>query len=358
MHRVAVDGYKPVPGACRGGFDIVSSQIARAASDLDACARACTAHGDECIAASWYHSGPTLYNGVRSQCWLSRSCAEPDCCRSAFLTLLKRRHAKTQRQHDRSRAPSMDRTCSTWRPASPHELGSALRPEQGFIGRLCDGPYRHACLGACRDDTHFLPSRSHGGLVLACNDTPPAASHAAATPTHEWTGETMTMLLREHARPPSCRLSFAGDSLMHDVWAAALAAAYSARLRLVACSWGSVNEEWIAKEHAQRGAGLCGGNASAAARALRATMELGVDRAYTSWAAFELPTADEHARAAAATCSRVVLQYWEVGRDYSKSKHQRPSALRPTASVVAEASSLVRSLTRATAYSHVSLLRW
>jgi hypothetical protein len=87
----------------------------------------------------------------------------------------------SRRQHSGSTRDTRDRAitrsahtpapvpaCGVWRQASAPRLASALRYEQGAIGRICTSAFKHACLGACRDDEHFVPSQHAKGLTLAC----------------------------------------------------------------------------------------------------------------------------------------------------------------------------------------------
>ena len=70
----------------------MSSSSAIAARSEKACAEACVAHGSECVSASWWKSGLTALRNstIRSQCFLSSSCAVPNCCFSGFRTQIKR----------------------------------------------------------------------------------------------------------------------------------------------------------------------------------------------------------------------------------------------------------------------------
>ena len=108
-HSMAL--YVSEPGACRGGFDLVSSSSAIAARSEKACAEACVAHGSECVSASWWKSGLTALRNstIRSQCFLSSSCAIPNCCFSGFRTQIKREHAAVQIEtHANGRLPVVD----------------------------------------------------------------------------------------------------------------------------------------------------------------------------------------------------------------------------------------------------------
>lgn len=82
--------YHVESGACKSGFDLPLNHAARRAFSIDACTQACTDYGTECVSASWFAKGRTLFKQVRSQCWLSTTCSSPDCCQAGFNTYIKR----------------------------------------------------------------------------------------------------------------------------------------------------------------------------------------------------------------------------------------------------------------------------
>jgi hypothetical protein len=85
-------------------------------------------------------------------------------------------------------------------------------------------------------------------------------------------------------------------------------------------------------------ASLCNGSSFAGDR-LEARMSLGVGSTFTSWAVL-LP-ADRREGEGQGGCRQLKLQYFDVGRDLSGSKHVRQMGTPPLAHVVAAASSVV-----------------
>ena len=78
--------YVKIAGACKGGSVPIGVPNA---TTTDACKRACSASAT-CVSAGWWQEGRTSFNGMRSQCWLSATCAVPNCCTRGFYSFTKR----------------------------------------------------------------------------------------------------------------------------------------------------------------------------------------------------------------------------------------------------------------------------
>ena len=88
-------------GTCQDAFVLagrVLGELARnpsalAATSAAACQEACTL-SPACRSASWSREGRVATLGVTSQCWLSTSCRQPDCCFSGWHLYAKRQHGE------------------------------------------------------------------------------------------------------------------------------------------------------------------------------------------------------------------------------------------------------------------------
>ena len=93
----------------------------------------------------------------------------------------------------------------------------------------CNDSFRHACLGTCGHGRTLTGLRPQ--LQFACDD---ANSNAP-----------LRALLEQHVRPPTCRLAFFGDSVVLDLWTAAVLAVRNLDgFELTACDFKAGHELW------------------------------------------------------------------------------------------------------------------
>eukprot|EP00900_Chrysochromulina_parva_P006781 jgi/Chrpa1/16103/Chrysochromulina_OHIO_Genome00007369-RA len=104
-------------------------------------------------------------------------------------------------------------------------------------------------------------------------------------------------MLFGHMQPGKCRVTFVGDSTVHDVWAAAVAdAMHELRLPLASCDFNGVHGDWLREEGA-----FCQANKS-----VDELRRLPKESLLTCNATFA-----ETAVVTGGTCTSVVLDYWQ-----------------------------------------------
>ena len=264
-------------------------------------------------------------HGRPSQCSASQ-------CSAIAVQCHRRSAIALQRLSLAADGAGMDAPACNWRLATAREFNASVPPEQRTLKhnfRSCTSPFRHSCLGSCRDSQHYLMGWSPLRRICAdAADDGPARKLAA--------------LLRTHVHAPTCRLSLAGDSIMHDVFVALLAGALSTPgFDVFACSIGNGGPEpteWKALETE----GFCAG--SKWSRGLESEMARGVGRSFTSWAILNASRSTglrDAESSGASSCPTVTIQYWETGRDYSGSKWANRRGERPKAALVGAVSSVI-----------------
>ena len=84
------NSYVRKSGNCRdNGFPLLRDVSARTnATSPEECMQACT-RLPNCTSASWHVPGSVEAYERTSQCWLSGSCVQPDCCDNVFVTFVK-----------------------------------------------------------------------------------------------------------------------------------------------------------------------------------------------------------------------------------------------------------------------------
>ena len=133
--------------------------------------------------------------------------------------------------------------------------------------------------------------------------------------------------LLEALHPPSCTLSFVGDSLIADTWAAAVAGALRLGYVMESCRFTAGRAAWQVMERGFCEAGTRGTQYDSQRDAH------GIAHFYTSWATLRAPGSTETAtphRPHASSCPRLTLYYWEQmttrGSWMVKSRFDPPSA--------------------------------
>ena len=94
--------------------------------------------------------------------------------------------------------------------------------------------FGHGRPGQCRNPELAIPSSSTA-LHLEYNEQ---ASNWVLPSTIDGVGRELANLLFNHISPPSCELTFVGDSTSHDSFMAALSGALTLGFRLGVCRWG------------------------------------------------------------------------------------------------------------------------
>ena len=242
----------------------------------------------------------------------------------------------------------------TWRPASADEIAHAVRPEQlpdNFdmvtgasttpeVNTSCDSGFKHSCLGQCRGplnrrfSVHRIPMASRSDLTKVC--TTQANFTAMGARASGDMRPPLRALIEEAVRPPHCRLSFVGDSTVHDVWSAAISALLTADWGwdLAACYFLAGHGMW---HHAETER-FCGSNtASPNVTQLLSATEFSVASIFQSWARFRRRSPPHDT---AVECASVDVHYWEAGFFFKEAKWTMNLA-RPTAPRVLNVSSLV-----------------
>ena len=132
-------------------------------------------------------------------------------------------------------------------------------------------------------------------------------------------------MLFGHMQPGKCRVTFVGDSTVHDVWAAAVAdAMHELRLPLASCDFNGVHGDWLREEGA-----FCQANKS-----VDELRRLPKESLLTCNATFA-----ETAVVTGGTCTSVVLDYWQsamlvVPRYFRRVEPPAPLLLMQTSSFV------------------------
>ena len=211
--------------------------------------------------------------------------------------------------------------CISWRAASSAELNASVRLEQ--MQRPCNVKFQHECMGTCNLGSSFQGSTS--SLTLKCDS--------------DIGGAALRRILDQHVKPPSCRLTVAGDSVQLQLWTAVVSAALQLGYRLLDCQFNAGRDHWLGIEH-----GFCGAtyghapkNASGGQRVgsvlLPDTHSQGAAAIYSSWARFGGVTN--------ASCAEVTVHYWEIGHRTNEIGRWARHISKPKASSLLNASSVL-----------------
>lgn len=114
-----------------------------------------------------------------------------------------------------------------WRPATATELEATLLPaqlqlRQGAVAQ-CSFPFKHGCPGMCRNSLMEISPQSAARIAETDDAQDPLSGLRA-------------LLSGPHVSAPRCGLSFIGDSVSSDGWAAALVGALKLGFSLGHCS--------------------------------------------------------------------------------------------------------------------------
>ena len=216
--------------------------------------------------------------------------------------------------------------CGGWRDATPAELDAALLPEQRPINShskppKCHTSLQHHCLGQCRGGRRHEGDFSSFTRVCRNNEN---ATH-----------DGLRAILEVHVRPPSCALTIAGDSVLHDFWTSIVIGAQRLGYRQSACLYRAGRDLWHDFESSTQ---VC--NASNQGRTALEVEDYKLDSAtgaatfFSSWANFS--------GSATSACSSFTIRYVELGEGYGAVQNKWAKKLvRPRAAPILETSSVV-----------------
>ena len=160
----------------------------------------------------------------------------------------------------------------------------------------CGEDFWHSCIGACRHQQFLMDDAN---LTHKCYPEEKSPLAQPQPPTQrKWNG--LQQLLGKQVLPPTCTLSFVGDSIMHDTWAAAIAGARQLGWNISACRFAAGRALWQEAEWSH----FCGSNEQIPTR--NDTFH-GVSHFFSSWAKLTA------APGSTVACQEVSMHYWEYG---------------------------------------------